>query len=317
MSTPTIVAAAAAAILHADRVPGEIPEEAEDLRFYVHPHVAVVREEGGALQTYIESIYSGDEKLPTDVTSPKSDAFKKLRSKDSVAEATRQAALDLCNEMQSVRAKEGILFGFVLRLQGNRLAHGLIKADLEEEQRFHIDLAAQDEWSIEAVEDMLPPPTDKYAKYIIAPRPRVEGAAGIRDRHETDAAAQYFLRAVGVTVPRRRHTQRDVARAAKRAGYGHDEVRRELGKVDRDRPVDEVIDESFPNIDDRTRRSLKGSDELPLETVLAEDDFVTVLSTSTPTFQLRFDRSVKVEVEGRQIVVTLPEDADALDTRYE
>lgn len=318
MPTPTIVAAAAAAVLSTSSLTTDEKAALGDVRYFVHAHVAEIRPGDAALASYINRIYSDLGRSTMRIEMPKSAAFRKLRSKDDVVSATRSAAEDLAAAMQPRRANPGIVFGFLLDLGGGRQAHGLIKADLDDEQRFFMAIADDDKWSIETVKDILPPPAQEFAKFAIAPNPAGAGAAGIRDTQSGgDAAASYFLQSLGVIVPKTRDTQRDVANAAKRAGYDDDYTRRELAKITKDTPLDAVFERSFPDVSEEERNRVRGSDTRPLIEVLADDPFLTTYSTRSPRFELKVDATVRVDVAGRTITVTLPEGHDEIDRRYE
>lgn len=318
MSTPKIVAAAAAAVLSTSSLTTDEKSALNDARYFVHPHVTEIFAGDAALTSYIENIYNGRGKAPLRVDMPKSAAFRNLRSKNELVEATRAAADNLATAMQSRTANPGIVFGFLLEMEGRKRAHGLIKADLDDEQRFFMAITPDNEWSIKEVQDILPAPAQQFAKFAIAPNPSGVGAAGIHDTQSgPDAAAGYFLESLGVVVPKTRNTQRDVANAAKRAGYEEGYTRTELNKITEDKPVEEVFDESFPDVSAEERSRVRGSDSRPLSDVLADDPFLTTYSTTSPRFELKVDSTVTVAISGRTITITLPEGHDDIGRRYD
>src|SRR5260221_9035291 len=119
--------------------------------------------------------------------------------------------------MSKKRANAGILFGFLIERSDSSKAHGLIKADLDHEQRFHMTTAADGVWSYSEVSELLPHPRTEFAKYVIAPQPNGVGKAGIRDT-TTDEGAAYFLAAVDLSDPKTRGTLAVVASLAFKAG---------------------------------------------------------------------------------------------------
>lgn len=61
-----------------------------------------------------------------------------------MVDATRELAETMCLVMQRTTANPGIVFGFRLS-QGDRgAAYGVIKADLEADERFYMELSSQD-----------------------------------------------------------------------------------------------------------------------------------------------------------------------------
>lgn len=317
-ATPTIVAAAAAAVLSTKYLPDDERDSYEGQRFFVHPHIATVGPREPALTTYLEDIYGTQTRSAVDVPAPSSSSFQALGTKTRVVEATSEIAEALRQSMESKSANPGIVFGFLLRLEGGEGAHGIVKADLENAERFFMDMTSEREWSIASVRDILPPPQTKYAKYAIAPRPKGPGAAGIRDTQaDPDSAAEYFLSAIGLVVPRRKGTKAAIARAAKQAGYGDAHIRSELDAVKQDSPVEDIVSSSFPDISEAARERLKGSAERPMNTVFGDESFLTTWSTRQPTFRLTVDTSVTVEIQGHRITVTLPDDHDEIDRKYE
>lgn len=318
--TPTVVAAAAAAILTTRHLGDEARHEVGDQRYFVHSHIATLENDEPALLTYLEDIYGSDRRAPTEVGAPRGpngDAFRRLADSTSVVSATAEIAALLQDAMESKSATPGILFGFSLLLDDDREAFGVIKADLEDDRRFFMEVGSSGTWSLGQVQDILPPPRTKYAKYAISPRPRMPGAVGIRDTQaDPDSAADYFLHAVGLVVPRRKGTKRAVAHTAKRSGYADSYIRDQLAQVEVDTPLDAVIDRSFAEIPDSLRKGLRGTSERPMDTVVAQDPYFRKYFTRNPRFELIVDESVDVTIEGRTITVVLPPEADIVDNSY-
>jgi len=215
--------------------------------------------------------------------------------------------------MSKRRANPGILFGFLLDIEGAGKAHGVIKADLDDEQRFHFQSTGEDTWSIDAVRELLPPPRTDYAKFAIAPQPAGDAQIGVHDVTNSAAAADYFLGALGLTVPREHGTQALLAQAALEAGYPHDVVRATLSRITTDRDVEKFVTEAFPNIAEKKRQALKGSANRPMPNIRANDPYISIYKTRNPHFLLEVDSSVEVQVNGRVITVTLPEDSDSVE----
>lgn len=318
--TPTVTAAAAAAILTTKYIADEERMELGDQRFYVHPHIELLSVDAPALMSYLEDIYSWDRKAPIDATSPvgsNGTTFTRLADPGNVAAATAEIANNLQIAMESKYAKPGIVFGFTLELSDGQRGYGVIKADLEDDRRFFLSIGNNDTWSLSQVQDILPPPQKKFAKYAISPRPRLPGAVGIRDKQaEPDSAADYFLNAVGLVVPRRSGTKLALAQAARRAEYDDKHIREALSEIRTDTPVSTVIERSFVDISDSQRDTLGGTPERPMSYIVADDPFCRRYSTSSPRFQLDVDESVRVTIEGRVITVELPSDADAVNLSY-
>ena len=318
--TPTVIAAAAAAILTTRHLGDEERQEVGDQRYFVHSHIATLENHEPALMAYLEDIYGSDRKAPTEVAAPRGpngEAFKRLADSTNVVSATAEIAALLQDAMESKAATPGILFGFSLLLDDLKDAFGVIKADLEDDRRFFLEVGNNDTWSLGQVQDILPPPRTKYAKYAISPRPRVPGAVGIRDTQaDPDSAADYFLQAVGLVVPRRKGTKRAIAHAAKRSGYADSYIRDRLAQVKVDTPLDAVIGRSFDDISDNLRKGLRGTSERPMNTVVAQDPYCRKFFTRNPRFELIVDESVEVTIEGRTITVVLPPEADIVDNSY-
>ncbi len=321
VALPRVRAAAAAAILTTKYIEDGARDELEEgQRFFVHPHVAELEPDESALASYLGDIYNSDRQVPIDVEPPggrNGATFKALAASDQVAAITGAIAEQLRIAMESKQAKPGILFGFSLQHQHGVDGYGVIKADLEEDERFFLSLATDETWSLGQVQDMLPPPQTKYAKYAISPRPRQPGAVGIRDTQaDPDSAADYFLNAVGLVVPRRKGTKLAVALAAKRHGHDDKYIREALTSVDEDRPVGEVLEEYFPDDAELMGEKLRGTQERPITTVVADDPFRRKYFTRDPRFELVVDEAVEVTVEGRTITVILPEGADHVESSY-
>lgn len=318
MAIPSILAAAAAAVLSTKYLDDDERDRYEGQRFFVHPHVATVGPDEPALTSYLKDIYNPNTRVAIDVPAPTSPSFKALTTKSSVAGATAGIAEALRSSMEAKSANPGIVFGFLLQLDGGTKAHGVVKADLEDAERFFMEMTSETAWTIASVRDILPPPQTKFAKYAISPRPKAPGAAGIRDTQaDPNSAAGYFLSAIGLVVPRRTGTKAAVAQAAKQAGYSDQHIRSELDGLKEDAPVDDVVSKLFPDIADAARERLTGSPERPMNTVIGDESFLTTWSTRDPTFRLTVDASVNVEIQGRRITVTLPEGHDEIDRKYE
>ncbi len=227
-------------------------------------------------------------------------------------------ALNLQQAMESKAANPGILFGFSLIIDNGSRGYGVIKADLEDDKRFFLDANRNDNtWSLNQVQDILPPPQTKYAKYAISPRPLLAGATGIRDSQAgKDLAASYFLQAVGLQVPRRSGTQRAVATLARRAGYERQHIEDVMSGVNEDISTDRLVRDQFPQISRQDREKLVDTPERPMPIVYADDNYCRKFYTRYPRFELVADRSVSVDVQGRTITIELPEDAEEVEYRY-
>ena len=317
-AVPDIVAAAAAAILTTKYLPDEQKDDFPDQRYFVHNHIAPIGENEPALIRYLEDIYDPNTRLSIAVSTPSSSDFHGLREAAQVVEATRRIAEQLRRNMESKNANPGILFGFLLAIEDEMPAYGVVKADLEDHERYFLDMTSSSQWTIESVTDILPPPQAKYAKFAISPRPRATGQIGIRDTQaDPDTAANYFLSAIGVEIPRTSGTKLAVAQAAKRSGYDNQTIRHNLGNVVVDTPLERVMEDSFPDVSDQDRKRLEGPPERPMTIVLADDPFLTTWYTRETTFKLTVDENVEVDINGRVVTVTLPEDHEPIDLRYE
>lgn len=214
-----VVYAVAAAIISSASVPAnlaaQIPDR--DQKFVVHPHNARVEAHDKLLVGYPRSIYSDRPALQT--VYPQVAAFAELASADTVENATKAIAEAMALEMSRKHANPGILFGFVLRRSDGSQPHGIIKADLDEEERFHMIVGDDGQWGWDAVSELLPPPKAHFAKFAIAPQPGGVGPTGIRDVVDNEAAAAYFLAALSLAVPKTSGTQARVATVALKAGY--------------------------------------------------------------------------------------------------
>lgn len=306
-----VEAAVAAAIVTLSNLPDSVREKViAEQKFVVHPHVAEVSGSDSLLNSYLRTIYAGRSSVGAEYPPG---AFQRLTKASSLKAATQDLATMLATHMSKRRANPGILFGFLLCIGGDTKAHGVIKADLDDEQRFHFQSTGDDTWSIDAVRELLPPPRAEYAKFAIAPQPVGDAGIGVHDVSNSSSAADYFLGALKLTVPRERGTQALVAQAALDAGYAPDLVRSTFSKLDSDRDVDELIGEAFPNIAHKKRETLKGSPNRPMQKVRANDAYISLYKTRNPRFRLEVDDSVQVEVNGRVFTVTLPEDSDPVE----
>ncbi len=281
-------------------------------KFVVHPHVASVSGQDTLLNGYLRTIYGRGKSLGAAYPAG---GFTQLATGSTVEDATRELAIALAMQMSKRRANPGILFGFLLDLGSGDNAHGVIKADLDDEQRFHFELTGGDTWSIDEVRELLPPPRAEYAKFAISPQPGGDAEIGVHDVTDAASAADYFLGALGLTVARTRGTQALIAQAALTAGYPPNVVRSAFRDLREDRPVEQFVAEVFPEIPEKRRRSLAGSSTRPMPSVLAGDPYISVYWTRSPYFRLEADGSVNVEISGRVVTVTLPENSDPIEFR--
>lgn len=306
-STPDVkvVKAFAAAIVTFASLPDELAARVGtgDQKFVVHPHVATVPTNDKLLLGYLSQIYGSAPPLATDY--PGGDLFKQLADTGTIRSATKDLAASLAVEMSKKRANAGILFGFLLERSDGSKAHGLIKADLDHEQRFHMTTSDDGAWSYSEVSELLPHPRTEFAKYVIAPQPNGVGKAGIRDT-TTEEGAAYFLAAVDLSVPKTRGTRAAVAREALKAGYTHDEIANALESVTEPTPVADVAREHFPRIPEKQAERLAGRPERPMPHVMPDDPFIRTFKTKSPYFELAVDESVTVSINGRVVTVTLP-----------
>ena len=317
---PRVTAAAAAAILTTRHRADEERQEHGDQRFLVHRHIERLSAKDPVLTSYLAEIYSLDRKASIDAPTPQGSngtAFTQLADPINVAAAIAEIAKNLQDTMESKSAKPGIVFGFTLELTNHQYGYGVIKADLEDDKRFFLNVGSDATWSLSQVQDILPPPQQKFAKYAISPRPRQPGAVGIRDKQaDPDSAADYFLQALGLVVPRRSGTKLALAHAAMRSGYDDKIIHESLSRIRTDTPVTTVIERYFPDIPDNRRERLRGSAERPMVNIVADDPYRRKYYTNSPRFQLVADESVSVTVEGRTITVELPADADTIRRTY-
>jgi hypothetical protein len=301
-----VVKAVAAAILTFGSLPANIAAQVltTDQKFVVHPHVADVATNDRLLLSYLRSIYTSPPALQT--AYPAAQAFAQLNSSDSLKSATRSLADALAVEMSRRNANAGILFGFILRRSDGSEPHGVIKADLDDEERFHMEVAADGSWTWDSVSDLLPHPRTEFAKFAIAPQPGGVGLAGIRDVVEKDAAVAYFLAALKLSVPKTSGTQTRVAAAALKAGYTLGEITTAFRSLTTETPVEDFVREQFPRVPDTEVNRLPGRPERPMLRVLPQDPFLRIYKTRRPRFQLIVDETVGVEIAGRVITVRLP-----------
>ena len=319
--TPMVGSAAAAAILTTRNLSDEERQGLNDQRYYVHSHVEVLSPDEPALLNYLGDIYNVDRKPPIDAPAPRGTRgalFRQLSTTTNIAETVADIANNLQQAMESKAANPGVLFGFSLILDGGFRGYGVIKADLEDDKRFFLDANRKDNtWSLNQVEDILPPPQTKYAKYAISPRPLLAGVVGIRDSQAGKSlAASYFLQAIGLQVPRQSGTQRVVATLARRSGYEDQYIEDVWSAVNEDIPTDELIRDHFSAISDADREKLVETPERPMPTVYADDTYCRKFFTRHPRFELVVDRSVSVDVQGNIITIELPADADRIEDRY-
>lgn len=314
---PAIVAAAAALILPTDFSQVDQDGQPVNDKFFLHSHVAEVAAGENALSSYLDEIYTGTSVSVAATELPKSAAFARLQDASLVKEATREIAEELRLGMEQVNANPGVVFGFLLSLEDDSHAFGMIKADIEDDRRFYMDLTQSSQWTIGQVDDLLPAPRAHYAKFVIAPQPRGTSVVGIRDTQaQKSTAAAYLLRALGVTMPRREGTKAIVAREAVEAGYTPREVERVLTDMHEDTPTTELIESEFPNIEPPVRERLRGTEERPMPVVLADESLITTWATRHPKFELKVDASVEVSIDNNVVTVTLPTDHDEIKPRF-
>jgi hypothetical protein len=296
----------AAAIVTSAELPATVAAQVSDLtqKFVVHPHLSTVSSDDRLLLRYLRSIYSDRPALQTSY--PSFSAFGQLGAPATLSEATRTIAGQLALEMSRKHANPGLLFGFILRRSDGSQPHGVIKADLDEEERFHMSVADTGEWSWDAVSKLLPPPRTEFAKFAIAPQPGGVGAAGIRDITDNEAAAAYFLIALQLAVPKTTGTQARVASAAIKSGYKIDAVHAAFKGLTTQVPVEVFVADNFPRIPPKEVERLVGRPERPMPTIVAQDPFLRVYKTRSPRFELVVDETVTVAINGRVVTVTLP-----------
>lgn len=315
-NAPEIVTAAAAAIL--EPAFDQVDEDGKpiDTKYYVHSHVATASSNEPALIRYLEDIYTTGTTSVEISKAPKSSAYQSLETSADITQETRKIADEICSRMQKTNARAGIVFGFRLRLDDGGHAFGIIKADIEDNRRFFLKLG-DTQWTLNEVNELLPSPRDKYAKYAISPQPLGSGVVGIRDTQaQRDSAAAYFLSALGATMPRTEDTKLVVAQSALRAGHEASEIRRELSNIREDVAPKHFIQSRLTKIDDDAIEQLEGTDERPMPAIRAHEPLVTEWHTSKPYFSLRADASVEVTVEGRTITATLPEEHDEVNEKF-
>jgi hypothetical protein len=209
--------------------------------------------------------------------------------------------------MSEKNANPGVLFGFILRRSDGSQPHGVIKADLDEEERFHMVVTTDGQWTWDAVSELLPPPRTQFAKFAIAPQPGGVGPTGIRDIVDNEAAAAYFLTALNLSVPKTTGTQARVAALALNAGYGSDRVDEASAGLTAEVAVEDFVHEHFPDVPDKeVERLLVGRAERPMPMVMPRDSYLRVFRTLSPRFELVVDETGGVRINGCVITVTLP-----------
>jgi hypothetical protein len=296
----------AAAIISSAGLPANLAAEVpnRNQKFVVHPHIARVDTQDKLLVGYLRSIYSDRPALQT--VYPNVAAFAELATPDPVQKATAAIADAMATEMSRKHANPGILFGFVLRRSDDSQPHGIIKADLDEEERFHMIVDADGRWGWDAVSELLPPPKAQFAKFAISPQPGGVGPTGIRDVVDNEAAAAYFLAALNLAVPKTSGTQARVATVALKAGYTVDEVRDVFEGLTDEVDIDVFVADNFPDIPEKEAKRLAGRPERPMPRVVPRDPFLRVYKTRSPRFELVVDETVSVVINGRTVTVTLP-----------
>ena len=208
--------------------------------------------------------------------------------------------------MSEKNANPGVLFGFILRRSDGSQPHGVIKADLDEEERFHMVVTTDGQWTWDAVSELLPPPRTQFAKFAIAPQPGGVGATGIRDIVDNEAAAAYFLTALKLSVPKTTGTQARVATLALKAGYGGERIDEAFAGLTAEVTVEDFVHEHFPEVPDKEVERLAGRAERPMPMVMPRDSYLRVFRTRSPRFELVVDETVGVRINGRVITITLP-----------
>lgn len=310
----SIVEATAAAIVTYDKLSEKLKDQFDgSQKFVVHPYLSAIASDNALLGGYLKNIYTTEKSIG--VTYPTSPAFRQLSSAATLEVGTGALAAQLAETMSKKNANPGILFGFRIVIDGSVTAHGVIKADFDDEARFHFNSGSDGAWSLSEVADVLPPPRTIYAKYAIAPRPLGDEAAGVHDVTDSASAADYFLQSIALVVPRTKGTRALVAQAAVDSNYSIGQIKVALAAVKETKPLDDVIEEHFPRIPPARREKLKGSVTRPVASVLADDPYMTTYSTKNPRFELTVDENVQVTIEGRTVTVNLPADSDDIAIR--
>jgi hypothetical protein len=299
----SVVAAVAAAVVTAASMPAHATVQ-HDQKFVVHPHVTQVNPNDRLLLGYLRSIYSDRPALQA--AYPSFSAFSHLQTKQQLRAATQEIATALAVEMSKKNANPGILFGFILKRSDGSKPHGVIKADLDQEERFHMVVDPSGQWTWDSVRELLPPPKTQFAKFAIAPQPGGVGPTGIRDITDNEAAAAYFLAALGLVVPKTTGTQARVAAIALKAGYSLDAIDTAFKTISADTPVADFVEDHFPDVQPRERDRLVGRPERPMPNITAQDHYLRIFKTRSPRFELVVDETVGVDIRGRTITVTLP-----------
>lgn len=312
---PEVVAGAAAAVVFSTDVDEALREAGSGSgRFIVHPHVEVVPADDPALLGYLTEVYEQPRSIGADY--PSVAAFANLGTAGGVQQATRTIASELARAMARKNANRGIVFGCLLRLSDGSMAHGVIKVDLDHAVRFHFSADDAGGWSLDEVRDMLPPPKQNFAKYVIAPQPGGDRPAGIRDENTAgDSAADYLLEAVGLVVPQRLGTKARVGNEALRSNVSVEDVHRVLSEVREDTDTPDIFARHFDTVGDDAVARAAGSPTRPMPKVVADDPYVRIYETRRPKFKLEVGPEVSVEQQGNRFIVTLPADADDIDIR--
>ena len=310
----TILAGAAAAIVFVEDLPKAERPDGTAGKFAVHPHVEEVEPDDVALLGYIEEVYEQPRSLGTDY--PGFNSFGLLADRDSLVKATREMATELARTMGKKRANRGILFGCKIELGDGTYSHGIIKVDLDKTQRFHFSEDATGGWSLDEVRDMLPPPKQNFAKYVIAPQPGGDSPAGVRDESKrSDSAADYLLEAASLSVPLKQGTKARVGNEALHAGTPFERVHEVLSRVAEDTPTSEVFEQNFQEVPQDRVEASKGSGTRPMPEVVADDPYVRIYETRHPKFKLEVGPEVVVEELGTRIIIQLPADAEEVQKR--
>lgn len=313
----------AVAVVHVNDLPeyAESPDASDDGRlpkFVVHPHVEEVSKDDAVLFGYLERIHGGKTSLATDY--PGVDAFANLTDHERMRDATVQLAENLAEQMARRNANRGIVFGAWYTLSDGTVAHGILKVDLNSDQRFHFATEGGSSWSLEKVSDILPPPKQDVAKYVIAPQPGGDASAGMLDATQggRDKAANYLLNALGLRVPRTVRTRAQVATAAAEAGVSTPQIHERLQGIEDDMSTEQVFEQHFPEVSDETvARVIDADSPRPLPMVLADDDYKRVYkSVGRLTVEVS-NSDVEVEqISDRELRVRLPEGAEPITTDF-
>lgn len=313
----------AVAVVYVDDLPeGTDPAEPDESgrlpKFVVHPHVEEIDVDDDVLLGYLNEIHGGRTSLPTSY--PGSQAFASLVNDDEMRAATVQLAQDFAERMGRSNANRGIVFGARYTLPNGTESHGILKVDLNPDQRFHFATEGGDSWSLEQVSDILPPPKQDVAKYVISPQPGGDAEAGMLDATQggRDRAADYLLNAVELTVPRATKTRAQVAIAAAEAGVHTATIHERLQEIDEDLPTTQVFSEHFPEVSEQAVEKVVDADSpRPMSTVVADDPYKRVYkSRGRMTLEVMMPDVDVQQVDDRELRIRLPVDAEPITVDY-